>query len=154
MKNTKVTAAGIACKQIKEGDNIVKLVVDAVLNATYIDATYQFVENRGTKSGYETAKICNYDLNDSDIIGINDNIVSLATGTAVNKIYLDEIIESIQAKIYKATNKYVNVVMIHADEMSTGTVKVKDNKSLANYIALTFGKADNYTPITLIRNFI
>lgn len=70
---------GLRAPLVKEGDNIVKIVVDTVLNATschYYNDVY-------------------YNIEDKDIIGITESLVARAQG---NYVTIDEIAEEIKSK--------------------------------------------------------
>ena len=76
---------GIKAPLIRKGDDIVKIVVDSVLNATK-NMQYSTLE-----ANVETT----YDLNDKDIIGITESVVARSQG---NYITINEIADDIKLK--------------------------------------------------------
>ena len=86
MNNIGTQSIGIKAPLIKEGDNIVGIVVESVLSATKI-------VNRGTSWLYTDKK---YDLNDNDIIGITESVIARSQG---NYVTIDDIAEEIK-KMY------------------------------------------------------
>lgn len=85
---------GIKAPIIKEGDDLVNIIVKSVLDATYIDSTYNIVKNDSIKEGFETQVVKNYDLDDRDIIGITESVIARAQG---NYVTVDEVAENIKA---------------------------------------------------------
>lgn len=86
MRNIGTQSIGIKAPLIKEGDDIVKIVVETVINATEID--------------HPTGESCidkkyGYDLNDGDIIGITESVVARSQG---NYVTIDEIASDIKEK--------------------------------------------------------
>ena len=82
MSKVGVKSMGIKCPIIREGDNLVDVVVDSVLDATAIhdsDAT-----NKTT-----------YDLHDNDVIGVTESVVARSAGLYVS---VDEIAEDVKKK--------------------------------------------------------
>lgn len=88
MKNVGVISMGIKTPIIREGDNLVKIVVDSVLDATYVDTKYETVDDSREKMGQRTEKIKTYNINDKDVIGITESVVARAAG---NYVTVDEI---------------------------------------------------------------
>ena len=72
MRNIGVQSIGIKCPIIKEGDDIVNIVVDSVLKST---AVYN--------NGYDFSndEPFYYDIDDKDIIGITESVVARASGS-------------------------------------------------------------------------
>lgn len=86
MKNIGTQSIGIKAPLIKEGDDIVQIVVESVLNATWI----------APPSGTLWLSMKNhYDLNDKDIIGITESVVARSQG---NYVTIDEIASDIKEK--------------------------------------------------------
>ena len=82
MNNLKgVQSIGIKLPIIREGDDLVNIVADAVLNAT---AVY----NNGYDFSNDTPFW--YDINDKDVIGITESIVARAQG---NYVTIDDIVQ-------------------------------------------------------------
>lgn len=86
MRNIGTQSIGIKAPLIKEGDDIVKIVVETVLNATEID--------HPTGESWIDKKY-GYDLNDGDIIGITESVVARSQG---NYVTIDEIASDIKEK--------------------------------------------------------
>lgn len=84
MRNIGTQSIGIKAPLIKEGDDIVKIVVETVLNATEID--------HPTGESWIDKKY-GYDLNDGDIIGITESVVARSQG---NYVTIDEIASDIK----------------------------------------------------------
>ena len=94
-ENVGVISMGIKTPIIKEGDNLAKIVVDSVLNATFEDSKFIDVPEETTKSGWRVEKVKSYNLNDKDVIGITESVVARAQG---NYVTVDEIAEDIKKK--------------------------------------------------------
>ena len=86
MRNIGTQSIGIKAPLIKEGDDIVKIVVETVINATEID--------HPTGESWIDKKY-GYDLNDGDIIGITESVVARSQG---NYVTIDEIASDIKEK--------------------------------------------------------
>lgn len=80
MKNIGVQSIGIKTPIIREGDDLKKIVVDAVLNAIECDAP-----NDGAPQ---------YDINDKDVIGITESVVARSQG---NYVTIDDIVEYLKS---------------------------------------------------------
>ena len=84
--NTGTQSIGIKAPLIKEGDDIVGIVVNSVLNATRIappnGTIWLYPENH-------------YDLNDKDIIGITESVIARSQG---NYVTIDDIAIDIKEK--------------------------------------------------------
>lgn len=76
MKNTGVQSIGIKLPIIREGDNLLITVGQAVLDAVHV--------------GNDEHGACIFDLDDKDVIGITESIVARAQG---NYVTLDNIVE-------------------------------------------------------------
>ena len=74
MKNVGVISMGIKAPIVKEGDDLVKIVVDSVLKATKVGSEYSAIEH--------------YNINNKDVIGITESIVARTQG---NYVTVDEI---------------------------------------------------------------
>ena len=81
MKNTGVQSIGIKTPIIREGDDLKKIVVDAVLDAT---AVYNNGYDFSNDEPYW------YDIQDKDVIGITESIVARAQG---NYVTIDDIVQ-------------------------------------------------------------
>lgn len=87
MRNIGTKSIGIKAPLIKEGDDIVAIVVNSVLNATKNNLTYNEIM---LGKNDET-----YDLNDGDIIGITESAVARSQG---NYVTIDDIASDIKEK--------------------------------------------------------
>ena len=76
MKNTGVQSIGIKLPIIREGDNLLITVAQAVLDAVHV--------------GNDERGACIFDLNDKDVIGITESIVARAQG---NYVTVDDIVQ-------------------------------------------------------------
>lgn len=78
-----VISRGVSAPMIKEGDDIVKIVVDSVINevkkTTIIPEPY-YVD--GIRTFKEKEKVT-YNLNNKDVIGITESVIARATGQYV-----------------------------------------------------------------------
>lgn len=84
MSNIGVKAIGVKTPIIKEGDDVVKIVVDSVLDAT--------------RKTYADDNEYYYDINDRDVIGITESVVARSAGLYVT---VDEIANDIKLKFGK-----------------------------------------------------
>ena len=89
---------GINTPIIREGDNLVEIIVNAVLDATIINTTLVEVKDPTAENGMRLEKRNNYDINDKDIVGITESIVSRALGQYV---IVDDIAHDIENKFGK-----------------------------------------------------
>ena len=87
MRNIGTKSIGIKAPLIKEGDNIVDIVVDSVLKATENHLTYSEI-----MLGKDNVT---YDLNDKDIIGITESAIARSQG---NYATIDDIASDIKEK--------------------------------------------------------
>ncbi len=95
MRNVGVISMGIKAPIIREGDNLAKIVVNSVLNATLIDSKFIDVPDPTTKSGWKIEELKTYDIDDKDVIGITESVVARAAG---NYVTIDEIALDIQMR--------------------------------------------------------
>lgn len=87
MRNIGVQSIGIKCPIIKEGDDIVNIVVDSVLKSTAVyDNGYDFSNDEPFY----------YDIDDKDIIGITESVVARANGSYLK---IDDLATEIAEKI-------------------------------------------------------
>lgn len=84
---------GIKTPIIREGDDLVKIVVDSVLKATYANTRYDTVDDKTTKAGWRTERVDTYSINDKDVIGITESVVARAAG---NYVTVDEIADELR----------------------------------------------------------
>lgn len=105
-KDLGVMSIGIRTPIIREGDDLVKIVVDSVLDATFIKKTYQQFPDPREKSGYVTEAVCEYDINDRDVIGVTESVVARAQG---NYVTVDEISDYIR----KRNEGEKTIVVVH-----------------------------------------
>ena len=87
MKNVGVISMGIKTPIIREGDNLVNIVVDSVLEATKL-GTKLVQPKPGVKGLVEVPGEFNYDIDDKDVIGITESVVARCAG---NYVSVDEI---------------------------------------------------------------
>lgn len=95
-----VISMGIPAPIIKEGDNLISVIVDSILNATLVNT--KLVDYKDPVTGewkLKEKKI--YDINDKDVIGITESIVARALGQYVT---VDEIAADIEKKYGKNAN--------------------------------------------------
>lgn len=85
-----VISRGIECPLIKEGDNIINIIVDAVLEETAKDWDQMSYGGAAHEPGYY--------LHNKDIIGITESVVARALGQYVT---IDEIAKDIEDKYGK-----------------------------------------------------
>lgn len=81
-----VSAFGIKCPIIREGDDIVKIIVESILDATLENE----IEHRGKLDGPEWDKqvFRTYDIRDNDVFGITESVIARAQG---NYVTVDDI---------------------------------------------------------------
>lgn len=109
MRNTGVKSIGIKCPIIREGDNIVKIVSDAVLEATAYEYDEMAFGGAGRELGYEL----NY--KNQDVIGITESVVARAAGLYVT---VDEIAEDIKKKYGENANILLSGVIFSRNRFS------------------------------------
>lgn len=89
-----VKVQGIECPIIREGDNIVDIVVDSVLK--FVQKTSkEWHDYEGKPLDFP---ITTYNINDKDIIGITESVVARAAGQYIT---VDDIAEDIEKKFGK-----------------------------------------------------
>lgn len=74
MSNIGVKSMGIKCPLIKEGDDIVQITVDSVLEACKV-----YVKNKMDTYGHDDFYYT-YSLQDNDIIGVTESVLARAQG--------------------------------------------------------------------------
>jgi hypothetical protein len=89
MKNTGVQSIGIKLPIIREGDNLLITVGQAVLDAVHV--------------GNDEHGACIFDLDDKDVIGITESIVARAQG---NYVTIDDIVQFLREHSYP---KYIGL---------------------------------------------
>ena len=81
MTNCGVQSIGINCPMFKEGDNLIDIVVEQVLD------TFKVVDENGF--------VKSFDINDNDIIGITESVVARTNGTYLT---IADLVEEIKEK--------------------------------------------------------
>lgn len=94
--NTGTISMGVKAPLIKEGDDIVQIVLDSVIKAT------ETKPQPGTQ--WMTRKY-HYDLNDGDIIGITESVIARSQG---NYVSIDDIAQEIKNKY--GENQIIDVI--------------------------------------------
>ena len=110
MRNTGVISTGIRCPIIREGDDLVKIVVNSVLNATLKDSKFIDVYDETTKSGWRVKEVKSYNLNDKDVIGVTESVVARSVG---NYVTVDEIALELQMR-FGSGKKYILINPIYS----------------------------------------
>ena len=85
-----VISRGVSAPIIREGDDIVKIVVDSIIDEvkkTAVIPVPYYVDGIRT---FKTEEKVTYDLNDKDVIGITESVIARATGQYVS---VDDIAE-------------------------------------------------------------
>lgn len=93
-----VISRGISAPMIKEGDDLVRIVVDSVINEvknTTVTHIPYYIE--GVRA-FRTEEHMSYDINDKDIIGITESVIARATGQYIS---VDDIAADIEKKFGK-----------------------------------------------------
>ena len=78
-----VISRGISTQIIKEGDDLVKIVVDSVIDEVKKSVTIPepiYIDGLRT---FTPKEIVTYDLNDKDVIGITESVIARAAGQYV-----------------------------------------------------------------------
>lgn len=111
--NRGVISQGIVCPIVREGDDVVKIVVDSVLDETWFTDENRIysvrewylsgVDNKPSyfdKDGdeYKVQQIDGYHIQDKSVIGITESLVARANGLYVT---VDEVAEDIKKKFGK-----------------------------------------------------
>src|SRR5574344_3045114 len=93
-----VISRGIKAPMIKEGDDLVNIIVDSVINevknVTVTPIPY-YIE--GVRA-FRTEEHMSYDINDKDIIGITESVIARAAGQYIS---VDDIAADIEKKFGK-----------------------------------------------------
>lgn len=93
-----VISRGIKAPMIKEGDDLVNIIVDSVINevknVTVTPVPY-YIE--GVRA-FRTEEHMSYDINDKDIIGITESVIARAAGQYIS---VDDIAADIEKKFGK-----------------------------------------------------
>ena len=93
-----VISRGISAPMIKEGDDLVRIVVDSVINEvknTTVTHIPYYIE--GVRA-FRTEEHMSYDINDKDIIGITESVIARAMGQYIS---VDDIAADIEKKFGK-----------------------------------------------------
>ena len=96
--NKGVISRGISAPMIKEGDDLVRIVVDSVINEvknTTVTHIPYYIE--GVRA-FRTEEHMSYDINDKDIIGITESVIARAAGQYIS---VDDIATDIEKKFGK-----------------------------------------------------
>ena len=96
--NKGVISRGISAPMIKEGDDLVRIVVDSVINEvknTTVTHIPYYIE--GVRA-FRTEEHMSYDINDKDIIGITESVIARAAGQYIS---VDDIAADIEKKFGK-----------------------------------------------------
>ena len=107
--NKGVISKGIVLPIIKEGDDIIKIIVDAVLNDTKLGELF-VKPGEYVKGLVKVPGKYQYDINKYDVIGITESIVARAEG---NYVTVDDIAEEIRNK-YSKCNSIIVKGMIYS----------------------------------------
>ena len=107
--NKGVISKGIVVPIIKEGDDIIKIIVDAVLNDTKLGELF-VKPGEYVKGLVKVPGKYQYDINKYDVIGITESIVARAEG---NYVTVDDIAEEIRNK-YSKCNSIIVKGMIYS----------------------------------------
>lgn len=90
-----VISRGIKAPMIKEGDNLVNIIVDSVINEVKnVTVTHIPYYIDGVRA-FNTEEHISYDINDKDIIGITESVIARAAGQYIS---VDDIAEWIIKK--------------------------------------------------------
>ena len=82
--NKGVISRGISAPMIKEGDDLVRIVVDSVINEvknTTVTHIPYYIE--GVRA-FRAEEHMSYDVNDKDIIGITESVIARAAGQYIS----------------------------------------------------------------------
>lgn len=112
--NKGVISKGIVLPIIKEGDDIVKIISDAVLEETVIGELYR-QPAPNVKGLVKVPGMYAYDINKYDVIGITESIVARAEG---NYVTVDDIAEEIRNKYGKCKSIIVNGMIYSRNRFS------------------------------------
>lgn len=112
--NKGVISKGIVLPIIKEGDDIVKIISDAVLEETVIGELYR-QPAPNVKGLVKVPGMYAYDINKYDVIGITESVVARAEG---NYVTVDDIAEEIRNKYGKCKSIIVNGMIYSRNRFS------------------------------------
>lgn len=93
-----VISRGISAPMIKEGDDLVRIVVDSIINEvknTTVTHIPYYIEGVRT---FRTEEHISYNINDKDIIGITESVIARAAGQYIS---VDDIAADIEKKFGK-----------------------------------------------------
>lgn len=100
-----VISRGISAPMIKEGDDLVRIVVDSIINEvknTTVTHIPYYIE--GVRA-FRTEEHMSYDINDKDIIGITESVIARAAGQYIS---VDDIAADIEKKFGK--NAFIRLI--------------------------------------------
>ena len=100
-----VISRGVSAPMIKEGDDLVRIVVDSVINEvknTTVTHIPYYIE--GVRA-FRTEEHMSYDINDKDIIGITESVIARAAGQYIS---VDDIAADIEKKFGK--NAFIRLI--------------------------------------------
>ena len=93
-----VISRGIKAPMIKEGDDLVNIIVDSVINEVKnVTVTHIPYYIDGVRA-FNTEEHISYDINDKDIIGITESVIARASGQYIS---VDDIAADIEKKFGK-----------------------------------------------------
>ena len=93
-----VISRGIKAPMIKEGDDLVNIIVDSVINEVKnVTVTHIPYYIEGVRA-FRTEEHMSYDINDKDIIGITESVIARAAGQYIS---VDDIAADIEKKFGK-----------------------------------------------------
>ena len=93
-----VISRGIKAPMIKEGDDLVNIIVDSVINEVKnVTVTHIPYYIDGVRA-FNTEEHISYDINDKDIIGITESVIARAAGQYIS---VDDIAADIEKKFGK-----------------------------------------------------
>ena len=90
-----VISRGISAPMIKEGDDLVRIVVDSVINEVKNTTVTHIPYYIDGVRAFNTEEHISYDINDKDIIGITESVIARAAGQYIS---VDDIAEWIIKK--------------------------------------------------------
>lgn len=100
-----VISRGIKAPMIKEGDDLVNIIVDSVINEVKnVTVTHIPYYIDGVRA-FNTEEHISYDINDKDIIGITESVIARAAGQYIS---VDDIAADIEKKFGKDTELIVD----------------------------------------------
>ena len=96
--NNGVISRGIKAPMIKEGDDLINIIVDSVINEVKnVTVTHIPYYIDGVRA-FNTEEHISYDINDKDIIGITESVIARAMGQYIS---VDDIAADIEKKFGK-----------------------------------------------------